>query len=131
MGKALDTVRRHYEAFESQDWETLFALYHPEVEVDLSRSGIPDGGVYHGREGLLEGWSRWRGVWDRYDFDLEDLTEVGDRVLALIHVRASSKGQGMDTEVRAGDVFTVRDGLIVQFANFLDRDDARREVGLA
>jgi ketosteroid isomerase-like protein len=33
-------------------------------------------------------------------------------------------------EVRAGDVFTVRDGLIVHFANFLDREDARSEIGL-
>ena len=131
MGQALDTVRRHYEAFLTQDWDTLFALYHPDVELDLSRSGIPDGGIHHGHDGLLEGWSRWRGVWERYDFELEELTEVGDRVLALIHVQASSKGQGIDAEVRAGDVFIVRDGLIVHFANFLDREDARREAGLA
>jgi ketosteroid isomerase-like protein len=131
MGQALDTVRRHYDAFERQDWDALFALYDPEVELDLSRSGIPDGGVHHGHDGLRAGWSKWRGVWDRYDFQLEELIEVGDRVLALIHVSASSKGQGIDAEVDAGDVFTVRDGLIVHFANFLDRDDARGEAGLS
>jgi ketosteroid isomerase-like protein len=132
VGTALEVVRRQYEAFQRQDWDALFALYHPDVELDLSRSGIPDGGVHHGHDGLLEGWSKWRGVWGRYEFELEDLIEAGeDRVLALIHVRAASKGQGMDAEVRAGDVFTVRDGLIVHFANFLDREDARGEVGLA
>jgi uncharacterized protein len=130
VGEALDTVRRHYEAFERKDWDALFALYDADVELDLSRSGIPDGGIHRGHEGLLEGWSRWRGVWDRYDFELEELIEVGDRVLALIHVHASSKGQGMDAEVHAGDVFTVRNGRIVHFASFLDREDARREVGL-
>ena len=36
----------------------------------------------------------------------------------------------MATEVRAGEVYTVRDGLIVHFVNFLDRDDALREAGL-
>jgi ketosteroid isomerase-like protein len=102
VGDALEVVRRQYEAFQRQDSDALFALYHPEVELDLSRSGIPDGGVHHGHDG----------------------------VLALIHVRAASKGQGVDAEVRAGDVFTVRDGLIVHFANFLDREDARSEIGL-
>jgi ketosteroid isomerase-like protein len=48
-----------------------------------------------------------------------------------MHVRASSKGQEIDAEVHAGDVYTVRDGLIVHFADFLDRDDARREIGLS
>lgn len=99
--------------------------------LDLSRSGIPDAGSYHGHEGLREGWVNWRGAWDSYEVHLEELTEVGDRVLAFMHVRASSKGQGIDAEVHAGDVYTVRDGLIVHFADFLDRDDARREIGLS
>jgi hypothetical protein len=50
--------------------------------------------VHHGHDGLLEGRSKWRGVWGRYEFELED------------------------------------DGLIVHFANFLDREDARGEIGL-
>jgi ketosteroid isomerase-like protein len=129
MGEALDTVRRVYESFEREDWEGLLALFDPNLELDLTRSGMPDGVVYHGRDGLQEGWGKWRGVWARYHVTLEELIEVGDRVLALIHVRASSKGHGMETEGDAGDVFTVRDGLIVHFAIFLDRDEARREVG--
>jgi ketosteroid isomerase-like protein len=52
MGEALDVARRHYEAFQAEDWDGFFALYDPDVEVDLSRSGIPDGGIHHGHEGL-------------------------------------------------------------------------------
>jgi ketosteroid isomerase-like protein len=113
MGQALDTVRRHHDAFTRQDWDAVFALYHPEAVIDLSRSGIPDAGRYHGHKGLREGWVKWRGAWD-----------------AFIHVRASSKGHGIVAEMHTGDVYTVRDGLIVHFANFVDRDDARREAGL-
>ena len=100
------------------------------MEVDLSRSGIPDGGIYHGHEGLRAAWARWRGVWDDYSFEVEELTELGDRVLSLTRIHARSKGQGVGTEVRAGELLTVRDGLIVHFVNFLDRDDALREAGL-
>jgi uncharacterized protein len=130
MGEALDIVRRHYDAFRAEDYETFFALYDPDVEVDLSRSGIPDGGIHRGHDGLREAWAKWRGAWDDYSFEVEELTEVGDRVLSLTRIRARSKGQGVGTEVRAADILTVRDGLIVHFVNFLDRDDALREAGL-
>jgi ketosteroid isomerase-like protein len=83
MGEALDIVRRHYDAFRAEDYEAFLALYDPDVEVDLCRSGIPDGGVHHGHDGL-----------------------------------------------RAAEILTVRDGLIVHFVIFLHRDDALREAGL-
>jgi ketosteroid isomerase-like protein len=130
MGAALEIARRHYNAFHNQDWEAFFGLYDPEVEVDLSRSGIPDGGIHHGHDGLRAAWARWRGVWDDYSFEVEELTELGDRVLALTRIHARSKGQGVGTEVSAGELLTVRDGRIVHFVNFLDRDDALREAGL-
>jgi ketosteroid isomerase-like protein len=131
MGEALDVVRRHYEAFQAEDWDAFFALYDPEVEVDLSRSGIPDGGIHHGHEGVRAAWAKWRGVWDDYSFEVEELTEIsGNRVLSLTRIRARSKGQGVATEVSAGEVLTVRNGRIVHFVNFLDREDALREAGV-
>jgi uncharacterized protein len=130
MGEALEVARRHYDAFQSEDWDAFFALYDPDVVVDLSRSGIPDLGIYHGHEGLRTAWARWRGVWDDYSFEVEELTEIGDRVLSLTRIHARSKGQGVGTEVSAGEVLTVRGGRIVHFVNFLDREDALREAGL-
>jgi ketosteroid isomerase-like protein len=130
MGEALDVARRHYDAFQSEDWDAFFALYDPDVVVDLSRSGIPDLGIYHRHEGLRAAWARWRGVWDDYSFEVEELTEIGDRVLSLTRIHARSKGQGVGTEVSAGEVLTVRGGRIVHFVNFLDREDALREAGL-
>src|SRR4051812_31966963 len=108
MGEALDVVRRSYEAFQAQDWDGFFALYAPHVEIDLSRSGIPDGGIHHGHDGLLAAWAKWRGVWDDYSFEVEELTEIGeDRVLALTRIHARSKGHGVVTEVGASEIMTV------------------------
>jgi ketosteroid isomerase-like protein len=131
MGEALEVVRRQHDAFGREDWDAFFAFYDADVEIDLSRSGIPDGGIHHGHDGVREGWTRWRGAWEDYALEVEEMTELGDRVLCLTRIRARSKGHGLATEVRAGEVYTVRDGLIVHFVNFLDRDDALREAGLA
>ncbi len=110
----------------------MLALYDTDIEADLGRSGIPDLGVYHGRDGVREAWTRWRGVWDDdYRVEVEELTELGDRVLVLTRIHARSSGHGVDTEVRGGEIFTVRNGLIVRFVILLDRDAARREAGLS
>jgi hypothetical protein len=51
-------------------------------------------------------------------------------VLSLTRIHARSKGHGVATDVRGGEVFTVRNELIVHGVNFLDRDAARREADL-
>ena len=94
MGEALDVVRRQHDAFLTRGLGGVLRALHPEVEIDLSRSGIPDGGVHHGHEGILEGWTQWRGVWDDYSFEVEELTELGDRVLSLTRIQRSLEGSG-------------------------------------
>ena len=118
-----------YDAFIGGRWEEQMSFFGPDVVVDLSRSGIPDVGIYHGREGLREGWTRWRGVWSDYEVELEDLIESGSRVLSLTRVRATSRGQGLEAHLTGADLFTVRDGQIVEFAIYLDREAARRDAG--
>ena len=122
-------MKRMYGAFIDERWDAQMSIFAPDVLVDLSRSGIPDVGVYHGRDGLQEGWRRWRGVWGRYDVTLDELIEDGDRVLAFTTVRATSRGQGLESELLGADLHRVRNGLIAEFAIYLDRDLARRDAG--
>jgi ketosteroid isomerase-like protein len=124
------TVQLLYEAFDREAWDELLALFDGNAEIDLSRSGIPDLGIYHGHEGLREGWRRWRGAWERFDVVIEDVIEGDERVVALTRIQARSRGHGLDTEFTGADVFTVRGGSIVRFANYLDREAARQDAGL-
>jgi ketosteroid isomerase-like protein len=102
MGEALEIVRRRHDAFQREDWDAFFALYHPDVEIDLSRSGIPGAGVHHGHDGIREGWIAWRGAWDDYEYEVEELTELGHRVLSLTRIQARSKGHGVDIRAARG-----------------------------
>lgn len=129
MGEALETVRGVYDAFIREDWEAFFALFHPDVELDLSRSGIPDAGSYRGHEGVRAGWIKWRGVWEQYEVEVEDVLESGERALGLTRVTARSKGHGVGTTVEGADLYTVRECLVVRLAIYLDRDAARADGG--
>jgi SnoaL-like domain len=60
MGRPADIVGRMYDAFVGGRWEEHISLFDPDLVVDFSRSGIPDVAIYRGRDGLREGWRRWR-----------------------------------------------------------------------
>ena len=117
----LETVRQAYDAWQGGDSETFLGRFDSNVVFDLT--SFPEGAVYTGREGLLEGWRRWRGTWERYEVAIEDLRGAGDRVLALTRVEAVSKGHNVETMAEGADLWTVRDGLVVHLAIYLDRAD--------
>jgi ketosteroid isomerase-like protein len=128
VGENAEIVRRFYDEFERSDYDAMLARFHPDVEYDLTH-GFPDGRVYHGQVGAQEAWRRWRGTWATYDVEIEEILESGGRVLALTRLHARSKGHGIETETDGADLFTLRDGRIVRFAIYLDRDEARRDAG--
>lgn len=117
-----ETARRFIDAFNERDLDGFVATLHPEVEI-------------HGNRGLRRGIAEARewatrapgGVQQR--IQLDELREAGDLVLALI-VREWWWEDVEDADMAGEDVmawlFELRDGLIVSWRPFDDRDAARR-----
>ena len=119
VGTPIETVRRAYAAWKAGDREGLFELLDPEMVFDLS--SFPEGSVHEGHDDMWEGWRTWRGTWERYEVEIEELREAGDRVFALTHIEAVSRGHGVKTEAKGVDVWTVRDGLVIRLVIYMDR----------
>jgi ketosteroid isomerase-like protein len=85
-------LRAVMDAAAREDWDAALAHYDPDVEVDTTRS-LPDGRAYHGLDGLRRSWIEWRGTWEAYDFEVEDVVASGDRVVMLLHIRGRGRGQ--------------------------------------
>jgi ketosteroid isomerase-like protein len=65
-------------------------------------------------------------------FTLEELLDAGgDDVLAYLHIHGRGKGSSAEFDVRAGWVFTVRDGGVVRIRAYYERADALAAVGLS
>ena len=68
-------------------------------------------------------------------FEPERVVDVDDeRVLVLVRVHATGTGSGVPVELRNADEFTIRDGVLVRFKVYGDRDErprSRRTVGVA
>jgi ketosteroid isomerase-like protein len=113
-----------------------FTLIDPEIEWDASRLAdmIPDlAEVYWGHEGVRTYWQRWFEAWKDLEFEVEDVLEAGDEVVALIrNQRQWGRHTGICTELLPwAMVFTFRYGKLMRWRTFPNHEAALQAVGLA
>jgi ketosteroid isomerase-like protein len=129
------TVRLLFELFAKRDHERAFEYYDPEIEWDSSRMEniLPDiAGIYRGHEEVRAYWRNWLSAWSDLEFELEDVLDAGDEVVALVrNQRQWGRHTGIATEIPPyALVFTFRDGMVVRWRNFPDQEEALEAVGL-
>jgi ketosteroid isomerase-like protein len=129
----LDVVRGIYDAVARRDVLTPFEVYAEDIVWDVSnwrRAALDPKQVYLGHEGVREAWRETLDAWGEVDFDVEELTDAGDQVLAVIHEREVGRASGVPVEGTHVAVWTLADGKITQLQVFDDRDAAERAAGL-
>ena len=94
-------------------------VWHPAPEW-------PGKPLYEGREGALEIVGEWTSSFDDYRWEADEIREVGDRVLTLVHHRGTSHGTRITAPVAA--VWRVEAGAVVEAWFFFSWDEARRAV---
>jgi ketosteroid isomerase-like protein len=127
----VEIVRQVYDAFERRDTQLPFDMYAADIEWDLSVAGmLGPGGVYHGHEEVRESFRDLLTAFSFIDFEVEEITEAGDRVLATIHERHVGRASGVEVDRRHYAVWTLRHGKVTRMCVYLDRADALEAVGL-
>ena len=102
----------------------------PDAEFDFS-AVYPDRPIIKGVEELRR--FRDSGPWggSPIHFEPERFFEVDDdRVLVFVRVSATGQKSGAQVEIRAAHEWTIRDGLLVRFKVYGDRDRALESTGL-
>ena len=123
-------VRRHNEAWNRRDLTTWLASFHPDAEIDWSRSRAPHKGVYRGH-GEIDTF--WDVFWSTFeDVQLETthgFTEAGSEVVYsnTAHMRGR---EGIEVIARSVLVFTVENGQITRLRLFQERAEALEAAGL-
>jgi ketosteroid isomerase-like protein len=131
----VEIVRKLMTDFQHRDHERAFEYYDPEIEWDARgvADSIPDlARVYHGHEGVRAYWRSWLSAWKDLQFELEDVLDGGDEIVALIrNQRQWGRHSGIVTEFPPyALVFTFRDGKVIRWRTYADRADGLRAAGL-
>jgi ketosteroid isomerase-like protein len=128
-------VRKLLSAFARRDHEQVFDFYDSDIEWDASQIAevIPDlAGVYRGHQGVRTYWRRWLSAWSDLRFEVEDVRDAGNDVVALIcNQHQTGRHSGIETPFPPyALVFTFRDGKVVRWKSYVDQDSALKAVGL-
>ena len=124
----VEVVRAAYDAFNRRDWAAMFRDMHPDFELTIQRA--PDPGPHRGRKEARARIEDMVAAYEAVSYELDDLRESGEQVVALIRVRVRPKGTTAEIENRVGHVWTLRDGTIVSMHAFPKRDQALEAAGL-
>jgi hypothetical protein len=100
---------------------------HPEIEWDASALGFF--GVAHGFYGLAVFWKELVEVWESYVYEMREYRDLGGWVLTVNDARVRGR-EGIPLEIRAFQLWQVRDGKVVIVRLFTSEAEALKAVGL-
>src|SRR4051794_30224274 len=130
----VEIVRGIYEAFARRDNATPFEMYAEDIVWDYSnarRSRLGPKPVYHGHEGVREAWRDGLSAFNEFHFELEELTDAGDHVLATVRERNIGRASGAAVEATHFAVWTLAAGKVTRLQVFDERQPALEAAELA
>jgi ketosteroid isomerase-like protein len=125
----VEIVRRSIEAWNRRDLGAFLALFHPDAEMDWSRSRAPFKGVYRGRGEQETFWDLFWSTFADVQIEAHEFIEAGSEVVVLntAHMRGRD---GIEVIARSALVNTVENGQITRLRLFQERAEALEAVGL-
>jgi ketosteroid isomerase-like protein len=88
----------------------------------------PDPGTYRGYMGVEKFWAQWREQVGELRFELEDLVDEGDHIVAYARRMGRGEHSGLEVSDRVIQVFVFEGEKCVRVREFYDRDKAMRWV---
>ena len=127
---------------EPSDLEKLEVLYEEWARGDYSRSDIFDADMKvesfgmgepieaESYDGFVDLMRNWLAAWERpIRIYAEEFIPIGNRILVFVRWSGRGKGSGAQIEAEGAHLWTFRDGLVVHYGVYRDRDEARAALG--
>jgi ketosteroid isomerase-like protein len=127
----VEIVKRATDAFNRRDLDAFMKCVTPDFEYYPSLVGTVEGRSFKGREGMERYFEDVRGAWEEFRVLLDELRDLGDRVLWLGRMEGRGKGSGVPVDTPYRAISDFRDGKVSRIRVFLDHDEALRAAGLS
>jgi ketosteroid isomerase-like protein len=125
----LARAREWAEAVNRMDADWMVEHASPEVVWEPLRAGTE--GAFHGHEGLRAFIKDTEESFESFEGSASEMRAIPDGALVVGTIRIKGRGSGIETEVPAAGIMTFRDGLLVRFKDYGDRQKAFEAAGLA
>ncbi|MFZ1999970.1 MAG: nuclear transport factor 2 family protein [Candidatus Sulfotelmatobacter sp.] len=124
----ITALRGAYAAFNRGDIDAAVAPLDEHIEWS-EPAEFPGGGTYHGREGARRYLSQSRASLAEGTSEPVQFISAGNRVVVFVHAHVRPLGSREWHDIDLADVYTIREGRIVQMQAFANRQEALRWAG--
>ena len=116
----VDLVERVYGAFGRGDIPTVLHAFDPAIEW-ISAEGAFYPGTFVGPDAVLTNiFARIGSEWDGFRVDTKEYLDAGENIVALGRYSGTYKATGRSMNAAFAHVWTLRDGRIVRFRQYVD-----------
>jgi ketosteroid isomerase-like protein len=119
----LEKLKKLYEEWARGDYSEadIFAS-----DMKMETFGMGDTKRSESYEGFVSEMRDWLRAWERpIKIEPEEFIQSGDRILVMIRWSGRGKGSGAQIDAEGAHLWTFRDGLVVDYGVYRDRDEAR------
>jgi ketosteroid isomerase-like protein len=121
-----------YAAATRRDYELMMVRYTPDVEFHFAPEfeGLGLAGIGRGQDGMLRLIDAFEEAWQRVEFEPALLLDMGDRAVALGHLRQTGAATGLEFRTEYAQLLAFDRGAVVHEQDFLSWDKALRAAGI-
>jgi ketosteroid isomerase-like protein len=113
------------DAYNRGDTAAMLALYDPDVEFVTLLLGN-----HRGKEALEKLMTENEESLAGYGYDVEELVDAGDTVIAVVHVHGSGRVSELELDNHIAFSATFRDGMVIKQQTFRNKAEALAAGGL-
>jgi ketosteroid isomerase-like protein len=126
----VELVRRAVKAFNDRDIAALADIVTEDHEfIPYLAAGVEKTTIYRGRGGLREYQRDADEAWESIHARVDEIRDLGDRVVAFGEIRARGRSSGLDTRVPLAWLIEFRDGKLWRNRSYGDKDEALEAAG--
>src|SRR5436190_24008437 len=124
--KNVEVFKRAFDAINRGDAEALLSELDPEVEwhgaILIAMGGKQT--MYRGHEGVREWLRDLYETLSEFQIEYPEIRDLGDRAVAIGHVRGRGRGSGAEIESPHGAVAEFKNGKALRLRTYLDPKEA-------
>jgi ketosteroid isomerase-like protein len=125
----VEIVRRAWEAFNRGDLDAFMADVAEDAEFEEDPA-FPEAGVFRGRDEVVAYVRGFQEQMRDHHFEVEEVRDLGDKVLALLHETARGASSGIGVDQHPAFLYEFKEARITRVRAYLHRSEALKAVGL-
>jgi ketosteroid isomerase-like protein len=124
----VETLRAEYEAFGRKDF---FRSVHPDFELKTPAQGPEVRTTHRSPDEARRSFEDFFEPYEDVVIEPQEFFERGDQIVVFFLMRSRPRGSSAVVEIRAGHVWTMRDGKAARLEIFPQREKALEAAGLS